>query len=145
MPPDLSAELRKGLPELSFNFGIMIDGMVLGGGTLGPANRIAGMLGVSSRFALARQLHRDGLPSMRELGSWITLLGLLLRAEQTDEALFTIATRSHRCPAACYRLVRRLTGLTWTALRAKGSDWLLDRLERRCRAIRRRFAPRSCG
>lgn len=68
------------------------------------------------------------------------VIGWLSEAERTDASLFAIAARGGRCPAACYRLTKRLTGLTWTELRERGSHWAADQLVRRCREIGRQIA-----
>lgn len=135
--------LRRGLPNLSVVVGAVLDGMVLTGGTLGQANDLARHLGLANRFALVRRMHREGLPGVRELASWITMLGWVVEAEKTGASLFEIALRGHRCPAACYRLAKRMTGHTWTELRERGSRWLLERLEKRCREIGARLGHKK--
>lgn len=130
---DFQRWIRRELPPLPDIGGAVLDQIVLTGGSAPPTAPLASRLGLSNRYALARLMHREGLPGIRELGSWITILGWVWEAEQTDDSLFVIAIRHHRSPAGCYRLVKRLTGFTWIQLRERGTCWLVERLEHRCR------------
>jgi len=130
--------LRPGLPGLSFRAQAIVDAIRLGRGTIGPTKEVARLLGLPNRFALGRMLLHEGLPGLRELAGWISILGWLAAAEQSNAPLLTLAVRSRRSPAACYRLVRRLTGLTWLGLKARGSHWALVAFVKRCKAIYRK-------
>lgn len=123
----LQHPLHNAFPHLSFHARAILDALMLGDGCIGSTAAVAGRLGFPSRFALARMMRRQGLPGLRELGAWISLLRWLIAAERSEEPLFVIATHSRRCPAVCYRTVKRLTGLTWVQLRARGSTWVLQR------------------
>jgi hypothetical protein len=114
---------------------VLLEAMALTGGSIYSSTRVAAVLGCGNRFAIARLMHEAGLPTVRELAGWISVLCWLMEAERTQESLFTITTRAHRAPAACYRLVKRLTGATWRSVRSHGSAWVLRRLQRRCREL----------
>lgn len=133
--PDLARIVRSGLPALPEALGVLIDRIACTRGSVVRTAGVASRLGLPNRFALVRLLHRKGLPSLRELSSWMRIIAWLVEAERTDSALFVIATQNGRSPAACYRLVKRLTGSTWTELRARGSRWAVEQLESRCREI----------
>lgn len=123
----LQHQLHTAFPHLTFHARAILDALMLGGGCIGSTTVVAQRLGFPSRFALARMLRRQGLPGLRELGAWISLLRWLIAAERSEAPLFVIATRSRRCPAVCYRTVKRLTGLTWVQVRERGSAWALRR------------------
>ena len=137
----LEHELHAALPYLSVRARVVLDALLLSGGSIGSATQVAARLGLPSRFALGRLLRRQGLPGLRELATWISLLGWMIRAERYKLPLFVIATRSRRSPAVCYRSVKRLTGLTWVQLQARGSPWALRLFMARCRAAASR--PRA--
>jgi len=130
----LQHQLHTAFPHLSFHARAILDALMLGGGCIGSTTAVAQRLGFPSRFALARMLRHQGLPGLRELGAWISLLRWLILAERSEAPLFIIATHSRRCPAVCYRTVKRLTGLTWVQLRERGSAWALRRFIARCRS-----------
>ena len=113
----------------------MLDAVYLARGTIGSTAAVARRLGLANRFALARMMRRDGLPGLRELSAWVGLLGWVAVAERSGMSLFVIAGRWHKAPALCYRIAKRLTGLTWLQLRRRGLDWVLGRFLRRCRAV----------
>jgi len=127
--------LRASLPHLSFRTQAIVDALRLGGGSIGSAAEVARVLGLSSRFVLGRMLRGQGLPGLRELAAWISVLGWVMLAERSNASLFVIAIRSRRSPAVCYRMVKRLTGLTWLVLKAHGSAWVRGLFVKRCRAI----------
>src|SRR6267154_5472084 len=131
----MDQQLRAALPHLSLRAQAIVDALRLGGGKIGSAAEVAGVLGLPSRFALGRMLLRQGLPGLRELAGWIGVLEWVRATERSNASLFVIATRSHRNPAVCYRTVRRLTGLTWVELKARGSSWALRLFIDRCQAI----------
>jgi DNA-binding IclR family transcriptional regulator len=80
-------------------------------------------------------MRRDGLPGLRELADWVSVLEWVSAAERTEASLFTLATLSHKSPAVAYRVVKRLTGLTWVRLKRRGSPWALRLFVRRCQAL----------
>lgn len=125
------------LPHLSARLGGVVHTLVLKSGSMHSATKVARSMGLSSRFALARRLRREGLPALHELAAWVRLLGWVNHAEQGTGSLFAIATQFDRHPAECYRSVKRLTGLTWVELRALGMSGAVRLFLRRCRAIKR--------
>lgn len=143
----LEHQLHAALPNLSFCTRGILDALLLDGGVIGSAARVSELVGASSRFSLARSLHRNGLPPLHDLAAWISLLTWITNAERSNQSLFTIAIHSGRSPAACYRVVKRLTGLTWTRLRSRGSRWVLRQFLRLCQANRRslHMLERSAG
>jgi len=68
------------------------------------------------------------LPSLRRITAWISVLSWVRRAEGEGTSLFRLASRSHRHPSACYRLVKEITGLRWEEVRARGSQWVEQQL-----------------
>lgn len=94
-------------------------------GRPGAVDLFARQLGLTSRHQLARLLHREGLPPFQELLGWSRLLTWLERWETTGMSLCRCAIEMGVDPAACYRLVRRLTGLPWTEVRRRGTVWIV--------------------
>ena len=135
--------LHAALPHLSFRMRSIVDAVMLAGGTIGSSARVAHRVGLSSRFALGRIMRREGLPALHELTAWITLLRWTTAAASRRTSLFELATQSHRSPAASYRLVKRLTGLTWVQLQARGASWVLRLFVHRCQAISLAAPPLS--
>ncbi len=133
----LEHELCVALPHLSLRARVILDALLLTGGSIGSATKVAQRSGLPSRHALGRMLRRQGLPGLRELAAWISLLGWIILTERSKVPLFLIATHSHRSPAVCYRTVKRLTGLTWVQLKVRGSPWALRLFVARCHAAGR--------
>ena len=131
----LEHHLQAALPHLSTRAQRVVHVIQCGTSRTVTSRRVAALLGLPSRFALGRMLRREGLPGVRELASWLDVLAWVILAERSSTPLFVIATRSHRSPAVCYRMVKRLTGLTWVALRARGSQWVLRLFIDRCQEI----------
>ncbi len=127
--------LHTALPHLTFRTRAIVDALLLTGAGIGAARSVAARVGLPSRFALSRLMHREGLPELHELADWISLLGWVGSAERSDTSLFTLATRCHRNPAAAYRLVKRLTGLTGVQVRVRGSRWVLRLFLHRCHRV----------
>ncbi|MDP3909338.1 MAG: hypothetical protein Q8Q14_03015 [Gemmatimonadales bacterium] len=95
---------------------------------VGPAGHAAKRLGLSSRFGLARLLKREGIPPLHRLSGWFDVLRWVRAGEQDAVSLCRVAFVSHRDPAACYRLVKRVTGRPWSEVRTLGSDWVTARI-----------------
>src|SRR5258706_417642 len=108
----LEQQLHTALPDLTFRTRAIVDALFLTGAGIGAAGRVAPLVGLRSRFALGCLLRREGLPGLRELADWISLLEWVTAAECPRTSLFALATHGHRNPAVAYRVVRRLTGLT---------------------------------
>lgn len=130
MPAFETQFVQRVLPCLGWHAQIVFQSSLLTGGHVGSEDVVARCLGVRNRFALARLLRREGLPSLRRLGEWISVLSWVMQAEQESMSLCRIAFRSGRYPSVCYRLVRDLTGLPWTQVRLRGSRWVEGELVR---------------
>src|SRR5256885_197944 len=132
----LEHHLLAALPHLSGPVRGVVRALVLSGGTMSCATKVARSTGLSSRFALGRMMRRAGLPALHELAAWVRLFAWVTRAEQGAGSLFAIATHSGKSPAVCYRTVKRLTGLTWLESRSLGSRGILRLLLRRCEQLK---------
>lgn len=133
----LEHHLHAALPHVSRTAQAIVDVIRLRQGKVGATVLAAQSFGLPSRFALARLLRREGLPGLQELAAWISVLGWVVAAERSRVSLFMIASRTGRSPPVCYRTVRRLTGLTWAQLVARGSPWVLRLFIDRCQTLRR--------
>ena len=106
----------------------LLSFLVSGAPNVGPARHVAKRLGLSSRFGLARLLKRDGIPPLHRLSGWFAVLRWVSAAEQHALSLCRVAFHSRKDPAACYRLVKRITGRPWRQVRALGSTWVIARI-----------------
>src|SRR5882672_7362323 len=95
----LEREIRAALPQLSFGARVVLDALLISGGPIGSQASIARHLGLPSRFAFSRMMRREGLPALRELAAWMSVLKWLTAAERSGESLFAVATHSRRSPA----------------------------------------------
>jgi len=109
---------------MTFHARVIVEAILLSERGIGSACVVARGLGLKSRFELARLLKREGLPPLHRLAGWATVLSWVLAAERGSTSLYRLAFRSRRHPAACYRLVKEVTGLGWDLVRAKGSQWV---------------------
>jgi len=116
--------IRAARPHLTLLSRVVLEAIHLSEGSIGPARAVARHLGLENRFQLARLLRREGLPSLHRLAAWATVLSWVRAADHTGVSLCRMAFRSNRYPAACYRLVREVTGLRWGQVRARGSAWV---------------------
>lgn len=89
-----------------------------------------------NRYVLYRQLKHDGLPPIRDLAAWIKVLLWLQDAEAGRTSLFRLALDGDDQPETCYRLVHRITGLTWVQAKREGFDLMLARFLDHCRERR---------
>jgi len=112
----------------------VLDALAECAGEFGSASFFAARLSFRDRHQLARVLAREALPSLEELAAWVRTLSWLLQWERSRTALCRLAIDAGVDPAACYRTVKRLTGVNWNAVRARGLPWLLGQLVDRCRA-----------
>lgn len=124
--------LHSVLPTLSQRTRVILDALLTGDGSMGSVRAAAERMGLRNRFALARLLRADGLPPPRELADWVRMLLWVTDYERRPVSLFRLAIRYHRSPAVCYRTVKRLTGLRWTDVRARGVSWVLRTFLHRC-------------
>jgi len=106
----------------------IVEAVCLTEGPIGSADLVAHALGLRNRFTLARLLKRERVPPLHRLAEWATVLSWVIAAEETGVSLCWLAFRSRRHPSACYRLVKEITGLRWEEVRARGSEWVEERL-----------------
>jgi hypothetical protein len=118
------AAIRVIRPGMTFYPRAIVEAVLLSEGSIGSARFVAHLLGFRNRFQLTRLLKREGLPPLHRLAAWATILSWVRAAEGDGACLFRLAFRSHRHPAACYRLVKEVTGLSWTEVRRRGSRWV---------------------
>lgn len=104
-------------------------------GRVGRADFLAAAVGLRNRHQLARLLRREGLPQVEELAGWICVLNWIIEWEARQTPLFKLAISSHLPPPTCYRMVKRLTGVTWTQARHRGLAWVLFAFMRQCRSV----------
>ncbi len=110
-------------PAMTLLPSAIVEAVFLAEGSIGSAQEVARNLGLGSRFKVARILKDAGLPPLHRLAEWATLEAWLRAAEDEGASLCHLAFRSRRHPSACYRLVKKLTGLRWGQLRARGLRW----------------------
>ncbi len=128
------ARIRVIRPGMTLFTRAIVEAVLLSEGSIGSTQLVARLLGLKNRFRLARMLKREGLPPLHRLAAWATILSWVHAAEQDGTCLFRLAFRSHRHPSACYRLVKEVTGLCWSEVRARGVDWVDRRLMDELRA-----------
>lgn len=131
----MAAMIHAALPHLSFGTRALIDAMLLTRGPVGTAQWAATHLGLSNRFRLARRLAQEGLPPLHRLSGWMTVLSWLWEWEQNGTALCCSALRVGKDPAACRRLVRRITGISWKNLQTAEMAWALAQFLGECGAV----------
>ncbi len=124
------AEIRQSHPTLTLRARVCVEAMCLIEGPIGHVDQLARFLGLPSRFALARQLKREGCPSLRRLGGWLTVLSWALANEREGVSLARLARRAHRRASACYRLVKMTTGLPWQEVCQRAAGWVEHELIR---------------
>lgn len=122
------AAIRVIRPRMTLFPRAIVEAILLSEGSIGSAQLVAHLLGFRNRFQLARLLKREGLPPMHRLAAWATILSWVRAAERDGTCLFRLAFQSHRHPAACYRLVREVTGLSWREVRERGAAWVERKL-----------------
>ena len=116
--------IRAARPTLSPLPSAVVEAICLAEGSIGRADQVAQALGLRNRFELGRVLRRERLPSVSRMAKWATVLAWITAAERDGASLCRMAFHTGRHPAACYRLVKEVTGLCWTAVRARGSGWV---------------------
>ncbi len=122
------------LPSLSFLSRALIDALFLTGGALGPSHWVAKHLGLRNRLHVVAMLEADGLPPLHRLKGWITVLHWVWAWEREGVSLCRSALRAGREPAACYRLVQRITGTSWRRVRTGGVHRVLAMFLEECGA-----------
>jgi len=119
----LLSALQAARPALPLMPRALVEATLLAGGSIGSSDVIAYRLGLRNRFELARMLKRAGLPPLHRLGEWAAIISWLEANQRDSVSLCSLAYRSGRHPAACYRLVKEVTGKGWREVRAKGLAW----------------------
>jgi len=134
MPPlRLTSLLHDAVPALSPASRAVVSALACRNGDAHPAAAIAEWVGLRDRFRLARQLRRDGLPSLERLAGWTRVLYWMLDAESSGASLLQLARHDGIDPAVAYRLVRRVTGQRWSEARRAGLPALVERVREACR------------
>lgn len=131
------------MPWLSFASLLVIEALLVARGAIGPSEILARQLGLLNRFRLARILKRDGLPPLHRLSCWVKVLHWLDEWERNKAALCRAALSEGNEPAARYRLVKRVTGMHWTAARAAGVQWALAKFVEELNSYRLRSTRSS--
>jgi len=133
MPPlPLTKLLQTALPGLSARSRALVNTLACYNGDPPLADDVAALVGMRSRYQLARALRHEGLPSLEELAGWARTLYWLVEAETTGASLRQLAQHVHLEAATAYRLVHRVTGMRWSELRRAGSATTVLRLRNRC-------------
>jgi DNA-binding beta-propeller fold protein YncE len=106
---------------------------VCNNGRVGSAHALCCNLGLRSRYQLHRLLRREGLPPYEELSGWVCVLYWMLRADAGvgRGALLPLARQTPIETATSYRLVRRVTGHSWTDLRRAGTAQVIRWFQQR--------------
>lgn len=120
------------MPGLSQSAHDVIDVLIQERGCFRSAERLARSVGLRNRHQLAYILRRDGLPQVQRLAGWLRLLLWVAEYESEGISLCRSSLHEARDPAFRYRLVKRITGLEWTVVRARGLIWLLYEFVGKC-------------
>ncbi len=123
--------LKAAFPTASESGARILDALAAARGEVASAEVFALRLGYANRHRLARELAQAGLPPLEQLAGWTRTLWWVLRGEVYAESLCCSALEAARYPSACYRLVKRVTGRTWSEVRAKGSEWVVATIRER--------------
>jgi hypothetical protein len=113
----------------------IVEAVLLSEGPIGSTEELARTLGLPNRFALGRLLREQGVPPLRHLYGWATVLSWVTVAEHRGLSLFRIAASAGRQPSSCYRFVKQVTGLPWRQVEARGSVWVEEQFVKRFRRI----------
>lgn len=85
---------------------------------------VAPVIGAARDTAVNGRLTRLGLPRFRPLRDCYYLVRLLEEAETLNAALARLALNRGRDPAPYYRFIQRVTGVSWSTARARGTPWI---------------------
>src|SRR2546430_13739369 len=144
MPPlPLTRLLQTALPHLTPATRAVMSALGCLNGAARPASEIAVLIGMRSRYQLARALRREGLPSLEELAGWARVLYWMCEANSARTSLRELAQRAHIDTATAYRLVRRLTGRRWSELQRTGVGTGVLQVKRPGCAYTNRGQPRT--
>jgi hypothetical protein len=133
------------IPSLSPLSGLVVQALIQARGAFADATLFAHRLGLRDRHQLAYVLRRDGLKPLRVLASWIRLAVWLAEFEYDHRSLCSAALLEAQDPGSRYRLVKRLTGLEWSQVQARGLSWLIEELVGNCCQSRKRLQDSSRG
>ncbi len=123
--------LKAAFPTASKSGIRILEAIAVTQGEVAPAEVFAHRLGYANRHQLARELDHAGLPVFTQVKDWTRILSWVLRGEVYGESLCGGALETARYPSARYRLVKRVTGRTWSEVRARGSEWLVATIRER--------------
>lgn len=101
-------------------------------GTFVSSSVLARRVGLKNRHTLDRVLQNEGLQTYKQLSGWIRVLRWVVDWENDHVALSRSALRSGKNSGIYPRTVRRVTGLSWSQVRGRGSSWVLLELVSRC-------------
>ncbi len=133
MPPlPLTTLLQTSLPGLSTRTRAILSTLGCYNGDVPSAGEVAALVGMRSRFQLARTLRQEGLPPFEELAGWARVLYWLFEAEHSTASLRLLARRDQLDASTAYRLVHRVTRLHWSELHRLGLAAALRRFRERC-------------
>jgi hypothetical protein len=132
----LAPVIHDALPRLSLYARAVVGALLLTGGSIGTSHEVATRLGLPNRFRLRRMLEANGLPPLHRLSGWITVLGWVWQWESNKVSLSRAALRADREPAACYRLVKRITSMSWKQVRTAGVDGVMGTFLAECDRLR---------
>src|SRR5438105_9792466 len=151
MPPlPLTTLLHTALPRLTARARAVVSALGACNGEAPPAGELAAMVGMHSRYQLARLLRREGLPPLEELAAWARVLYWMHEAASRHGSLRDLARRAGVDTATAYRVVRRVTGRRWSELQRTGLAPALRQFRDRCTLLRAaahapRPAPTAAG
>jgi hypothetical protein len=121
------------LPWLGSESRAILMALIAAHGVFRSADLFASAIGARSRHRVAYLLHRDGLPSLEPLAAWIRVVFWMVECDVTGWTLCRSSLEESRDPAYCYRLVKHLTGKTWSQVRQLGVVWLVEEFLQACR------------
>lgn len=133
----LAVMLDAGLPWLSPSARSVVHRLVQQRGTYDAADDFATSVGLRHRHQLRYCLARNGLPGLQPLSAWVRVLTWTLEHELGGPSLSQAALEEAADPSVRYRLVKRLTGVEWRAVRLRGSGWVLHQFLDHCHDPRR--------
>lgn len=136
----LHSLLDCGLTGLSPVGRSVVQAIAFSRGAFVSSTVLATQVGLKDRHALDRLLNNEGLPTYKQLAGWIRVLGWVLDWERARVAISNSALSTGRNAGVYARTVQRVTGLTWTEVRSRGSNWALLELLERCQVARLREA-----
>ena len=120
------------LPGLPSDCKLLLKALLDSGCKYQAASVSADLMHLRNRHAVNRTLRKHGLPTYRRLVGWVRVLSMVLSWERYGRALSRSATDLDGDPASYSRTIKRVTGLSWSEVRSRGSAWVLMRLIEEC-------------